>query len=45
MKEISEIEDKLQSIDEEFSGNPENASTNGKLMELQKQKESLEKKA
>ena len=42
-KEISEIEDKLQSIDEEFS-NPENASNVGKLMELQKQKESLEKR-
>ena len=42
-KEISEIEDKLQSIDEEFA-NPENASNVGKLMELQKQKESLEKR-
>lgn len=42
-KEISEIEDKLQSIDEEFS-NPENASNVGKLMELQKQKEALEKR-
>lgn len=42
-KEISEIEDKLQSIDEEFA-NPENASNVGKLMELQKQKETLEKK-
>ena len=42
-KEISEIEDKLQSIDEEFS-NPENTSNVGKLMELQKQKESLEKR-
>ena len=42
-KEISEIEDKLQSIDEEFS-NPENASNVGKLMELQKPKESLEKR-
>lgn len=42
-KEISEVEDKLQSIDEEFS-NPENASNVGKLMELQKQKESLEKR-
>jgi len=35
-KEISEIEDKLQAVDEEFS-NPENASNVGKLMELQKQ--------
>ena len=42
-KEISEVEDKLQSIDEEFS-NPENASNVGKLMELQKQKEALEKR-
>jgi len=42
-KEISEIEDKLQSIDEEFA-NPENASNVGKLMELQKQKETLEKR-
>ena len=42
-KEISEIEDKLQDVDEEFS-NPENASNVGKLMELQKQKESLEKR-
>ena len=42
-KEISEIEDKLQSIDEEFA-NPENASNVGKLMELQKQKEALEKR-
>ena len=42
-KEISEIEDKLQAVDEEFS-NPENASNVGKLMELQKQKESLEKR-
>jgi len=42
-KEISEIEDKLQSIDEEFS-NPENASNVGKLMELQKQKDVLEKR-
>ena len=42
-KEISEVEDKLQSIDEEFA-NPENASNVGKLMELQKQKESLEKR-
>lgn len=42
-KEISEIEDKLQSIDEDFA-NPENASNVGKLMELQKQKESLEKR-
>ena len=42
-KEISEIEDKLQSIDVEFS-NPENASNVGKLMELQKQKEALEKR-
>jgi len=42
-KEISEVEDTLQSIDEEFS-NPENASNVGKLMELQKQKESLEKR-
>ena len=42
-KEISEIEDKLQSIDEEFS-NPENASNVGKLMELQKQKEALAKR-
>lgn len=42
-KEISEIEDKLQSIDEEFS-NPENASNVGKLMELQKQKDALEKR-
>lgn len=42
-KEISEIEDKLQSIDEDFA-NPENASNVGKLMELQKQKEALEKR-
>ena len=42
-KEISEIEDKLQSIDEDFA-NPENASNVGKLMELQKQKETLEKR-
>ena len=42
-KEISEIEDKLQAVDEEFS-NPENASNVGKLMELQKQKEALEKR-
>ena len=42
-KEISEIEDKLQDVDEEFS-NPENASNVGKLMELQKQKEALEKR-
>ena len=42
-KEISEIEDKLQAVDEEFA-NPENASNVGKLMELQKQKESLEKR-
>ena len=42
-KEISEIEDKLQSIDEEFA-NPDNASNVGKLMELQKQKETLEKR-
>lgn len=42
-KEISEIEDKLQSIDEEFA-NPDNASNVGKLMELQKQKEALEKR-
>lgn len=42
-KEISEVEDKLQSIDEEFS-DPENASNVGKLMELQKQKEALEKR-
>ena len=42
-KEISEVEDKLQSIDEEFA-NPENASNVGKLMELQKQKEALEKR-
>ena len=42
-KEISEIEDKLQDVDEEFS-NPENASNVGKLMELQKQKETLEKR-
>lgn len=42
-KEISEIEDKLQSIDEEFA-NPENASNVGKLMELQKQKDALEKR-
>ena len=42
-KEISEIEDKLQSIDEEFA-NPENTSNVGKLMELQKQKETLEKR-
>ena len=42
-KEISEIEDKLQTVDEEFS-NPENASNVGKLMELQKQKEALEKR-
>lgn len=42
-KEISEIEDKLQSIDEEFA-NPKNASNVGKLMELQKQKEALEKR-
>ena len=42
-KEISEIEDKLQSIDVEFA-NPENASNVGKLMELQKQKEALEKR-
>ena len=42
-KEISEIEDKLQSIDEEFA-NPENASNVGKLMELQKQKEALAKR-
>ena len=42
-KEISEIEDKLQSIEEEFA-NPENASNVGKLMELQKQKEALEKR-
>ena len=42
-KEIFEIEDKLQSIDEEFA-NPENASNVGKLMELQKQKEALEKR-
>ena len=42
-KEISEIEDKLQAVDEEFA-NPENASNVGKLMELQKQKEALEKR-
>ena len=42
-KEISEIEDKLQAVDEEFS-NPENASNVGKLMELQKQKEALAKR-
>lgn len=42
-KEISEIEDKLQSINEDFA-NPENASNVGKLMELQKQKEALEKR-
>ena len=42
-KEISEIEDKLQAVDEEFA-NPENASNVGKLMELQKQKETLEKR-
>ena len=42
-KEISDIEDKLQSIDEEFA-NPENASNVGKLIELQKQKETLEKR-
>ena len=42
-KEISEIEDKLQTVDEEFA-NPENASNVGKLMELQKQKEALEKR-
>lgn len=42
-KEISEVEDKLQSIDEEFA-NPENASNVGKLMELQKQKDALEKR-
>lgn len=42
-KEISEVEYKLQSIDEEFA-NPENASNVGKLMELQKQKEALEKR-
>ena len=42
-KEISEIEDKLQSIDEDFA-NPENASNVGKLMELQKQKEALAKR-
>ena len=42
-KEISEIEDKLQAVDEEFA-NPENASNVGKLMELQKQKEALAKR-
>ena len=42
-KEISDIEDKLQAVDEEFA-NPENASNVGKLMELQKQKEALEKR-
>ena len=42
-KEISEIEDNLQAVDEEFA-NPENASNVGKLMELQKQKEALEKR-
>ncbi len=42
-KENSEIEDKLQAVDEEFA-NPENASNVGKLMELQKQKEALEKR-
>ena len=42
-KEISEIEDKLQAVDEEFA-NPENASNVGKLMELQKQKDALEKR-
>ena len=42
-KEISEIEDKLQTVDEEFA-NPENASNVGKLIELQKQKEALEKR-
>lgn len=42
-KEISEIEDKLQAVDVEFA-NPDNASNVGKLMELQKQKEALEKR-
>lgn len=42
-KEISEIENKLQAVDVEFA-NPDNASNVGKLMELQKQKEALEKR-
>ena len=42
-KEIEKLEEKLGLIDEEFS-NPEISSNVGKLMELQKEKSSLEEK-
>lgn len=42
-KEIEKLEEKLGIIDEEFS-NPEISSNVGKLMELQKEKSSLEEK-